>query len=218
MLNEIPYVLLITGAVMIGLYLANLIYDTGMIAHHVSRKFGHLGGCVGYMLIPFVFSSFWWPLILTSGFTALLLYARWKRPATFRGTGGSGRPQALAEIHFPAISIPIIAVGWGYLHQPWLAIVPLLFMAGGDSITGLIRNRLYKREMKGWWGSLGMFFACLLLAYFFKPYWISAVGAVIAVIAERYTPAIKRGWFMIDDNLTIPLFSFIAMALLYLKF
>ena len=210
-LAEIPFVILIAGAALLGLYLANIFYDTKAIPHHVSRKLGHLGGCVGFLLCPFLFSSFWWPLILTTGFTFLLLYARWRKPTLFRGVGGSGRLQALAEVHYPATGIPIIAIGWGLLGEPWLAIVPLAFMGGGDAITGLIRNRVYGREVKGNWGSLGMFITCLLFAYFFEPYWIGAVGAVVATLVERFTPTKHY----LDDNLTIPLVSFAVMATLY---
>lgn len=208
---EIPFVILIAGAVLLGLYLANLCYDTG-IPNYQSRKLGHLGGCVGFLLCPLLFSSFWWPLILTSGFTALLLYARWRRPYTFRGVGGSGRPDALAEIHFPATGIVLIGICWGLLDRPWLAIVPLLFMGGGDAITGIIRSRVYGREVKGNYGSLGMLATCLVLACFIQPYWIGAVGAVIATLAERFTKTSKY----CDDNLTIPLSSALVMGLLYL--
>jgi len=163
-------------------------------------------------LCPLLFSTFWWPLILTTGFTVLLLYARLFRPKTFRGVGGSGRPQALAEIHFPATGIVLIGVLWGIFNQPWLAIVPLCFMGAGDAITGLIRSKVYGREVKGNYGSLGMLITCLVLAYFIQPYWIGVLGAVTAVIAEKYTRTSKY----VDDNLTIPLSSALVMALLYI--
>ena len=163
MLQEIPYVLLIVGIVLVSLYLANLFYDY-KIPQYISRKIGHLGGCVGFLLLPLLFSSFLWPIIITVGFTGLLLYARWCRPTTFRGVGGSGRPDALAEIHFPATGIVLIGILWGIYDLPWLAIVPLAFMGGGDAVTGLIRSKVYNREVKGAWGSLGMIFTCLLLA------------------------------------------------------
>lgn len=211
MLQEVPFVILIAGAALLGLYLANLFYDYG-IPQYISRKLGHLGGCVGFLLCPLLFSSFWWPLILTAGFTLLLLYARAFKPSTFRGVGGSGRPEALAEIHFPATGIVLISVGWGILNEPWLAIVPLCFMGGGDAITGLIRSRVYRREVKGNWGSLGMLFACLILAYFMEPYYIGLAGAITATLAEKFTPTTR----FLDDNLSIPLCSFAVMALLYL--
>jgi len=213
LIAEIPFVVLIAGAALLGLYLANLLFDY-KIPQYLSRKLGHLGGCVGFLLCPLLFSSFWWPLILTTGFTALLLYARVFRPDTFRGVGGSGRLGALAEIHFPATGIVLIGILWGLLGEPWLAIVPLTFMGAGDAITGLIRSRVYGREVKGNWGSLGMLATCLILAYFIYPYWIGAVGAVIATLAEKYTKTTKY----VDDNLTIPLFSAIVMGVLYTYF
>ena len=120
MLAEIPFVILIAGAALLGLYLANLFYDYG-IPNYVSRKLGHLGGCVGFLLCPLLFSSFWWPFILTTGFTALLLYARFFRPATFRGVGGSGRVEALAEVHYPATGIVTIGILWGVLGESYLS-------------------------------------------------------------------------------------------------
>jgi len=212
-LAEIPFVVLIAGAGIVGLYLANLFYDYG-IPQYISRKLGHLGGCVGFLLCPLLFSSFWWPLVLTTGFTALLLYARWMKPRTFRGVGGSGRPEALAEIHFPATGIVLIGVFWGIFNQPWLAVVPLLFMGGGDAITGLIRSKVYGKEIKGNFGSVGMLAVCLIFAYFIQPYFVGAAGAVTAVLAERFTKTTKY----IDDNLTIPLASAVVMGVLYVLF
>jgi dolichol kinase len=211
MLEELPFAILIAGGVILSLYLANLFYDY-KIPQYVSRKLGHLGGAIGFLLCPLLFMSFWWPFILTLTFSGLLLYARWRRPNMFRGVGGSGRPEALAEIHFPATGIILIGVLWGIFDQPWLAVVPLCFMGAGDALTGLIRSRVYSKEVKGVWGSLGMIVTCLLFAIFIKPYWIGVLGALIATLAEKWTPTTKY----VDDNLTIPLVSAAVMALSFL--
>jgi len=207
---EVPFVLLVGGSSLLGLYLANLFYDY-QVPQYISRKVGHLGGAVAFLLSPLLFSSFWWPLILTAGFTALLLYARWLKPNAFRGVGGSGRPDALAEIHFPATGVVLIGIVWGILDMPWVAIVPLVFMGAGDAVTGLIRSAVYKREVKGVWGSVGMLVTCALVAVcFIEPIWVGLVGAVVATLAEKFT--VTRHF--IDDNLTIPLASGLVMTLL----
>jgi len=210
MIAEMPFVFLVACASLLGLYLANVFYDYG-VPQYISRKVGHLGGAVAFLLCPLLFSSYHWPLILTAGFTGLLLYARLSRPALFRGVGGSGRPDALAEIHFPATGVVLIGIVWGVLDMPWVAIVPLVFMGAGDAVTGIIRSAVYKREVKGIWGSVGMFVTCVLVAVcFIEPVWVGLVGAVVATLAEKFTVTSR----FIDDNLTIPLASGLVMALL----
>ncbi|GAI13094.1 unnamed protein product, partial [marine sediment metagenome] len=50
--------------------------------------------------------------------------------------------------------------------------------------------------------------------YFITPYWIGAVGAITAVIAERFTKTTQYA----DDNLSIPLASALVMAPLHTYF
>lgn len=212
MLAETPFALLIAGAVITGLYLANYFYDAG-IPQYISRKVGHGVGGMGFLLCVFLFSSPWWPIIIAVSFVLLLGGARLKKPGLFRGVGGTGRQHALAEVFFPIAGVISLSVGWAWLGSPWLAVVPILFMAWGDMLTGLVRSRIYGKEIKGNWGSVAMLAVSLVVAYFFKPYWIGAVGAVVATLAERFTPLSRGFW---DDNHTIVLSSLLVMALLYL--
>ena len=209
-LQEAPYALLIGGAVIVGLYLANFFYDSG-IKQYISRKVGHGVGGMGFLLAALLFSSAVWPLALAGGFTLILGGARMVKPEMFRGVGGTGRQHAMAEVFFPAAGTISIAIGWLWLGSPWLAVVPILFMAWGDMVTGLIRSAVYGREVKGNWGSVGMIVVCLLIAYFFKPFWIGAIGAVVATLAERFTPMSHSVW---DDNWSIVIASLLAMTIL----
>lgn len=211
LISEIPYVLLIAGAVLVGLYLANYFYDKG-VEQYISRKVGHGVGGMGFLLLALIFSEPWWPLVIAGGFCLLLGGARFLKPQAFRGVGGTARQHAFAEVYFPVAGVISLGVGWAWLGNPWLAVVPCLFMAWGDMLTGLVRSRVYKREVKGNWGSVAMIVVCLLVAYFFKPYWIGAIGAVVATLAERFT-SISRGIW--DDNWTIVLSSLLVMTVLY---
>ncbi len=193
---------------MVGLYLANHFYDKG-VEQYISRKVGHGVGGMGLLLCVFLFSAPWWPIILALAFTLLLGGARFIKPETFRGVGGTGRQHALAEVFFPAASTLSLGVGWGWLGNPWLAVVPILFMAWGDMLTGIIRSRVYRREVKGNLGSVAMIVVCLLIAYLFKPYWIGVAGAVVATLVERFTPLSHGFW---DDNWTIVVSSLLVMG------
>ena len=210
MLQEAPYAALIAGIIFTGLYLANYFYDKGC-EQYVSRKAGHGVAGMGILLCALLFSSVWWPVVLTASFTALLGGARFIKPETFRGVGGTSRQHALAEVYLPAASTVSLAVGWAWLGDRWLAVVPVLFVAWGDMVTGLVRSRIYGRETKGNIGSLAMAGVCLLVAYFYHPYWVAAVGATIATLAERFTPPSRGIW---DDNWTIVLSSLLVMGVL----
>jgi len=209
-ISELPILLLITGLVLVGLYLSNILYDYG-VPQYISRKVGHGVGGVAYLLCMLMFSTPWYPILLSGGFTLLLGGARLLRPLTFRGVGGSSRKHALAEIYFPLAGTLSLLIGWTWLGNPWLATVPILYMSFGDAVTGLIRARVYGKEVKGNWGSVGMLITCLLVGVLFTPYWIAAVGAVVATLAEKYS-GLSRTW--VDDNYTIQLSSLLVMTLL----
>ena len=210
LLSELPILFLITGLVLVGLYLSNVVYDYGT-PQYLSRKLGHGVGGVAYLLCVLMFSTPWYPILLSGGFTLLLGGARLVRPSTFRGVGGSSRKHALAEIYFPLAGTLSLLVGWAWLNNPPLAVVPILYMAWGDCVTGLIRAKIYGKEVKGNWGSIGMLITCLLVGFLFTPYWIAVCGAVVATLAEKYS-GLSRTW--VDDNWVIIVSSLLVMGLL----
>jgi len=211
MIAELPFVVFVAGTVLAGLWISNIFFDYHL-PQYLSRKIGHLFGGTALLFCALLFSSWQWPLILSIAFTVLLLGARLVKGDLFRGVGGTGRQTAFAEVWFPAAAMVSIIVGWVWLGDRWLAILPVLFMAYGDAFTGLTRSVIYNREFKGNMGSVAMFGICLLLAWvFYQPFWIGVLGAVVATLAERFTP-MSRGW--IDDNYTTVLSSLLVMGIL----
>jgi len=211
LVRETPYAVLIAGAIAVGLYISNILYDL-KVPHYISRKIGHAAGGLGFLLSIFLFSSGWWPLILSAGFVLLLWGARLFKPDTFRGVGGTGRPtQVMAEVWFPLSALPLIAIGWIWLGHPVETIVCLLFMAWGDCVTGLVRSQFYHRAVKGAWGTLAMAVTCVIIAWaFIHPFIIGFASAAVATVTEYLcgdTGIIKK----IDDNLAIPLMSFASL-------
>jgi phytol kinase len=207
MIAELPYALIIIGAVLVGLWISNILYDL-KVPHYISRKVGHSAGGLAYLSSVFLFSSAWWPMILAFSFGLILWIARTLRPRTFRGVGGSGRgSNALSEVWFAWIAIPVFAVGWLWLNQPFLTVACMLFMAWGDCVTGLVRSEVYHKPVKGLWGSLAMLVVCMVISWaFVKPFWIGAAVSIVATITEwSFGDVGLIKWA--DDNWGIPVVS-----------
>ena len=207
MLQDIAFVVVIIGAVMVGLYVSNILYDL-KIPQYISRKIGHFSGGLGFLLCALLFDSGWWLFAITAGFFLMLAGARLIKPDAFRGVGGTGRTgPVMAEVYFPLAALPVIAVGWIWLDKPVIAVACLLFMAWGDGVTGIVRSQIYGKAVKGLWGSAAMLVSCLVIAWaFITPFWIGAVGAVVATVVEWACGDVGiLKWA--DDNWAIPIVS-----------
>jgi phytol kinase len=206
MIADLPLVVMVTGAVLVGLWVSNIVYDYG-VPNYISRKIGHGAGGLAF-LVSFSLSSAWWAIIVSVSFSLILLIAHLLKPDIIRGVGGSGRNKdVLAEVWFPLVAVPVFAVSWLWLNQPGAAVTSLLFMAWGDGVTGLVRSQVYHQPVKGLWGSLAMLIVCLIIAWIFVfPFWIGLVASGAAVLTEwafGEQGIIKWG----DDNWAIPVVS-----------
>ncbi len=211
MLAELPYAVMVISVALVGLWVSNMLYDW-QVPHYISRKIGHSAGGLAFLMTIFFFSSAAWPIILTTGFALLLWLARLLRPQTFRGVGGSGRnSNSMSEVWFASIAVPAFVIGWLWLNKPFITVACLLFMAWGDCVTGLVRSDIYKKPVKGLWGSLAMLIVCLIISWaFIQPFWIGATVSVIATITEwSFGDVGLLKWA--DDNWAIPLVSLAAV-------
>lgn len=201
----------VVGAFMLGsIAIANAMYDRGM-SQYLTRKFGHVAAGIVFLAAPLLFTTPWLLVSLSISFTLLMLAARRWDPASIRGVGGSGRIDAMAEVWYPFACAVAVTVGWGILHNPWLGVLPTLFLGFGDAITGAIRSAVYGKEVKGLAGSAAMFAVCAGLAMLVSPYWIGLAGAATATVFEQATTASPR-W---DDNPALTIGSTLVMAALY---
>jgi dolichol kinase len=76
-----------------------------------------------------------------------------------------------------------------------LAGTAMLFMAIGDSITGMVRSRFLKKRAKHWSGTLAMVLTCVPIGYLF----LGLTGILLATVA---TLAEYQPW--LDDNISVP--------------
>ncbi|MAP58980.1 MAG: hypothetical protein CL978_01965 [Euryarchaeota archaeon] len=179
-----------------------------MVAVYYNRKIAHmLAGGVPIILSPIVFESPIWPLIGgILGFFALLSTHLLDRRLWWMQT-----EQNVNDATFALMLGTSVYLIWEYTNEPWLAILPSLYMAFGDGVTGIIRNKLFKKRTKSAWGNLGMAIVCLPLGFFIGnsvdpsiPVW-GLISASVASFVERYE------FGVIDDNILIVIASSIVI-------
>jgi|FaiFalFF_MnMetaG_3_1042247.scaffolds.fasta_scaffold01211_11 dolichol kinase len=170
------------------------------VAIYFNRKVIHVlaGGLVA-VLVPFLFKSFILPLALGFLF-AVFTYIPHK---TGKLMYWFQDPENYYEVNFCVVWGVMITIGWIIFGKPEIAIIPVLFMAFGDAITGFVRNMMFKRRTKSWWGNLAMAGVSIPIGYTIGIAGI--VAAVFASIIEHYE------FKYIDDNITVPLVSFIII-------
>ena len=181
-----------------------------MVAVYYNRKVAHmLAGGVPIIASPMVFDDPVWVLIGgILGSIALAATHVLDKRLWWMQTEQNMNDATFALML--GISVYFI---WVYTDQPWLAILPSLFMAFGDGVTGIIRNKMFKKRTKSAWGNVGMAALCLPLGYYVGtlsdpqiPIW-GLISGLVASVVERYE------FGPIDDNVLIVVFSTIVLLI-----
>jgi len=189
----------------VTLYISKLI--SKITTTYIARKVIHmLGGGVVAVLAPFVFTSPLVPIIASYVLMAYLIFHRAKKNYLnwFQDEGNRG------EVYYTFSFGTLLLIMEFLDHDYWLTkdvfipLLPIYYMSFGDGVTGIIRNYVYKRRVKGFWGSVGMAIVCVPLGYYFFGIY-GAISGVIATLVE-IAP-------FLDDNIGVP---FISFAFLYL--
>lgn len=196
-----------------ALMLLTLLVSNGLrhlgVPFYLTRKVAHFGAAIPIAASAFVFESIWYPLIPMLFF--LLLLALGHNYDFFPGCARKGR---WSELWFPVAVVAGVASFWW--KDPRIAVVPGLWLALGDGITGLVRYSIHTKEKKSWWGSIACLIVCLVIAWLLvHPFWIGASGAVVATLAEKYCGDAEGAIISIDDNIAMPVSGLAVISLLY---
>lgn len=192
-----------------GLASSNLLYDRG-VPNTVSRYVAPILGGVAF-LVAVLWLDVWTAVALSGLMTLLIMALRLGFRRGLRGVEGNLPTQAWSEVTYAMGGTVSLAVGWGLLGDLWLAFLPIAFMAWGDSIAGLARASLWREKVASPWSSVAMLVVCLAAAVLYQPYWIGALGALVATAAERRRPRVSIVW---DDNLNVVVMSLAVMGAL----
>ncbi len=192
-----------------GLMASNLLYDRG-VSNSLSRYVAPILGGVAF-LVAVLWLDAWTATVLSGAMALFILVVRLGFRQGLRGVRGNLPTQAWSEVNYALAGTAALAIGWGLLGDRWLAFLPIAFMAWGDSAAGLLRGSLWRGNLAGLWPSVAMLGVCLAAAALYQPYWIGAVGALAATIAERKRPRLGVWW---DDNLHVVALSLAVMGVL----
>ncbi len=193
------------------LFLTKIPYDrmvaSGMEpirAVYFTRKIVHMAGSgVPTLLVPYLFTDFWYPMVagLLLGVFIHLTHATGRRLHWFQTAENKN------DVSFAVMWWLSLSALWWLLDDPWLAILPGLFMSFGDGITGVVRNFVVRRRSKHPLGNVFMLAVSVPLAWWAAsgasppiPEW-GVLAAVLASAVERYE------FGPIDDNVLIAVVS-----------
>ncbi|MGC8661753.1 MAG: dolichol kinase [Nitrososphaeria archaeon] len=169
---------------------------------YFGRKVIHLlaGGVVA-ILLPYLFHEPILPLIMAM-LLSLFLYLPHR---TGKLMYWFQDPNNEYEVHFTIMWGLAVFFLWFIDSTFWLAVIPILFMAWGDGVTGIVRNFKYKKRVKGWEGSVAMLIVSVPIGMRFG--WAGILAAILATLAEKQK--------YIDDNITVPLVAIAVLLAAY---
>jgi dolichol kinase len=177
-------------------------------AVYYNRKLVHIfAGGVIVLIVPF-FSSPFYPLI--SGIIlTLFTYMFHKREKILYWFQTD---EDINDVSFCLMWGVTIFVLWLVLKNPWIAIIPISFMAFGDGVTGIVRNSIFKKRTKHPIGNIFMMALCIPMGYILvylsgvtEMIMWGVIAAIVASIVERYE------FGPIDDNILIAISSSIIL-------
>jgi len=172
------------------------------VAVYYNRKVMHiLAGGLCAALVPFIFKTALLPFMMAM-LLAIFMFVSHK---VNRVMYWFQTEENIYEVSFCIMWGTTIALGWFVSGDLWFGAIPVLFMSVGDAVTGVVRNLIYGRRTKSWWGNLIMAIFSMSIGAALGVAGILAGGAASFIEHFEFNP--------IDDNIIVPLVSFLILAL-----
>jgi len=217
-----PAIIEIICIFILAIYAISVIFLTKKVYHillkkglkvesavYYNRKLIHIfAGGVVVLIVPFVFSTPWYPLLSSLVLTGMMLFFHQNERILY----WFQTKDDVNDVNFCLMWGVAIFILWFVFNDPWIAVIPPAFMAFGDGITGIIRNLAFKERVKHIIGNVYMMGVCIPIGYYFGS--MSnlpglAVWGVIAAIAASILEKFEIG--PLDDNVLITVSAIIIL-------
>ena len=191
---------LIVGAVGAGgIFVSNWLVDRNLDVY-LARRIPALAGGAGFLLST-IWMEPWNAVALGFAITFVLFLMQWKSPRRVRGVSGSSDLQRWVSVTFVASGTVSLAVGWGLFEERSMALLPVGFLALGDTAAGVCADVLTRVGVSHrYWPSLAMLLVCVAVAVAYEPVWVGILAAVVATVVEKNPPIVAG---VQDDNWVI---------------
>lgn len=199
-LREAVYAALLGAYVMTVVYGTKLVYEALRgrgVPHNVAvyyiRKIIHAaaGGVVA-VLTPFIFTRPHIPALMAFALAGFLYYHRSRGRLLY---WFQTRENAY-EVNFTIAWGAGLWILWTTTGDPRLAVLPPLFIAFGDAVTGVVRNAIFARRTKHWVGNVAMALVAVPLGFALAGV-TGALAGIVASVVERFE------FPPVDDNVLI---------------
>ncbi len=176
-------------------------------ARYYVRKLIHMfaGGIVA-VLVPHLYTSPLFPLLASIALAVLLVLARRYRPFYWFQT-----PTNAYEVNFVLAWGLSIFILWHIFPDPFVAVLPAIFISYGDAVTGIVRNAIFGYRTKHWYGNVAMAIVCIPVGFLYAGFY-GLLAAIVATIVEK----VEIG--PLDDNILIALTSTVILAYPYIGY
>ncbi|MEM2896971.1 MAG: dolichol kinase [Candidatus Bathyarchaeia archaeon] len=185
-------------------------YKNDYVGIYFARKVIHMlaGGLAAILVAMGLFKTPMMPLIMAMVLAFICYWPHHKNKLMYWFQD----PNNTYEVNFCFAWSILITLGWLFANGEhwWFGVVPILFMAFGDGITGIVRNVVFKRRTKHWIGNLAMFAFCAPMGYFLGSF--HEIGVLAAFAGSFIEHFEKIGKYYIDDNVTVPSISFAILV------
>ena len=186
-------------------------------AVYYNRKLVHIfAGGVVVLMVPVIFSNSLFPLISGISLAAFTYFFHRRRNGKLLYWFQT--EENLNDVTFCMMWGLSIFILWtlfeiqGVKNPAWIAIIPSVFMALGDGITGIVRNAAFRERSKHPIGNVYMAFLCIPFGYYLGVLSgiegmaiVGIIAAIVASIVERFEIG------PIDDNVLITVCSSIVL-------